>query len=266
MAARGVAGGEPGETHHLTEEVQGTFHFTIGPYSDPVLHIRPGDRVVVDTMDAFGGAVQTEADLPSARLTMPYVNPQNGPIMVEGAEIGPEADLCAALEGLPPKLRQVVVLRDIYDLPHEAIAAERCGKGHRPSAPAVVAHQDVEQAGVRAEQVDEGDGGEERRRKIGKACGGLDQRLARHVGALEAVPGEHLLQLLRACGHLVEGRGGKDFPHLRALLAELNRTRPKERRLAELSMGMSGDFEVAVQEGATWLRIGTALFGERGKE
>jgi RNA polymerase sigma-70 factor (ECF subfamily) len=32
--------------------------------------------------------------------------------------------LTAALEILPPKLRQVVVLRDIYDLPHEAIAAE----------------------------------------------------------------------------------------------------------------------------------------------
>ncbi len=32
--------------------------------------------------------------------------------------------LTTALEALPPKLRQVVVLRDIYDLPHEAIAAE----------------------------------------------------------------------------------------------------------------------------------------------
>ena len=32
--------------------------------------------------------------------------------------------LTDALEDLPPKLRQVVVLRDIYDLPHEAIAAE----------------------------------------------------------------------------------------------------------------------------------------------
>jgi RNA polymerase sigma-70 factor (ECF subfamily) len=32
--------------------------------------------------------------------------------------------LSTALEDLPPKLRQVVVLRDIYDLPHEAIAAE----------------------------------------------------------------------------------------------------------------------------------------------
>ena len=33
--------------------------------------------------------------------------------------------------------------------------------------------------------------------------------------------------------------------------------------LAQLSMGMSGDWEVAVAEGATFVRIGTALFGER---
>lgn len=33
--------------------------------------------------------------------------------------------------------------------------------------------------------------------------------------------------------------------------------------LAELSMGMSRDFEIAVEEGATWLRLGTVLFGPR---
>ncbi|MEW6595097.1 MAG: YggS family pyridoxal phosphate-dependent enzyme [Thermodesulfobacteriota bacterium] len=32
----------------------------------------------------------------------------------------------------------------------------------------------------------------------------------------------------------------------------------------ELSMGMSGDFEVAIEEGATLVRVGTALFGARG--
>ncbi len=39
-----------------------------------------------------------------------------------------------------------------------------------------------------------------------------------------------------------------------------------ERRLEgfdTLSMGMSGDFEVAVEEGATLVRLGTALFGNR---
>ena len=35
--------------------------------------------------------------------------------------------------------------------------------------------------------------------------------------------------------------------------------------LPQLSMGMSGDFEVAIEEGATIVRVGTALFGERQK-
>ena len=35
--------------------------------------------------------------------------------------------------------------------------------------------------------------------------------------------------------------------------------------LPKLSMGMSGDYEVAVEEGATWVRLGTVLFGERPK-
>jgi uncharacterized pyridoxal phosphate-containing UPF0001 family protein len=33
--------------------------------------------------------------------------------------------------------------------------------------------------------------------------------------------------------------------------------------MQELSMGMSGDFEVAIGEGATLVRVGTAIFGER---
>ena len=35
-------------------------------------------------------------------------------------------------------------------------------------------------------------------------------------------------------------------------------------RPLRLSLGMSHDFEVAIEEGAHWLRVGTALFGERG--
>jgi PLP dependent protein len=37
----------------------------------------------------------------------------------------------------------------------------------------------------------------------------------------------------------------------------------KEHRLSQLSMGMSGDFETAIRFGATHVRVGTALFGER---
>jgi pyridoxal phosphate enzyme (YggS family) len=36
--------------------------------------------------------------------------------------------------------------------------------------------------------------------------------------------------------------------------------------LPELSMGMSGDYPVAIEEGATWVRVGGALFGNRGSK
>ncbi|MFK7966477.1 MAG: acetamidase/formamidase family protein [Burkholderiaceae bacterium] len=88
MATRGVAKNQTGATHQLGEAEQGEYHFTMGPYSDPVLSIKPGDRIVVETKDAFGGAIKTEQDLPSEKLRMPFVNPQNGPIMIEGAEPG----------------------------------------------------------------------------------------------------------------------------------------------------------------------------------
>jgi amidase len=60
----------------------------MGPYSDPVLNIDPGDRVVVETVDAFEGVIKTEQDLPSQKLIIPFLNPQCGPIMVGGAEKG----------------------------------------------------------------------------------------------------------------------------------------------------------------------------------
>ena len=76
MRTRGTAQGRTPDVHQLTEAKQGKYHYTIGPYTDPVLHVRPGDRVVVETRDAFEGAVKTERDLPSRVLKMPFVNPQ----------------------------------------------------------------------------------------------------------------------------------------------------------------------------------------------
>jgi amidase len=88
MHTRGLARGEVGKTHELTEARQGKFHYTIGPYSDPVMRIAPGDRVIVDTLDAFEGKLKTEDDLPSKHLRVPFMNPQCGPIMIEGAKKG----------------------------------------------------------------------------------------------------------------------------------------------------------------------------------
>lgn len=53
------------------------------------------------------------------------------------------------------------------------------------------------------------------------------------------------------------------FRRLRDILEALNRDRTPERKLTELSMGMSTDFEVAIEEGATMVRVGTAIFGSR---
>lgn len=53
------------------------------------------------------------------------------------------------------------------------------------------------------------------------------------------------------------------FRRLRELLDEYNRAAGEDARLTELSMGMSHDFEIAIEEGATIVRIGTAIFGER---
>ncbi len=79
---------------------------------------------------------------------------------------------------------------------------------------------------------------------------------------------EPLAEALRACPHL-ELTGLMTMP---PFCADPEASRPYFRRLRELaaacrlpclSMGMSHDFEVAVEEGATHLRIGTALFGPR---
>lgn len=101
MRTRGEGRDRDPTTHALTEALQGSFHYTIGPYSEPVMHIKPGDRVVVDTRDAFEGKIQTEQDLPSKVLTLPFVNPQNGPIMIDGAQPG---DVVAVyIESMAPR-------------------------------------------------------------------------------------------------------------------------------------------------------------------
>jgi hypothetical protein len=53
------------------------------------------------------------------------------------------------------------------------------------------------------------------------------------------------------------------FRGLRELRDSLNKSGIAGVSLNELSMGMTGDFEAAIEEGATMVRIGTAIFGER---
>jgi len=55
------------------------------------------------------------------------------------------------------------------------------------------------------------------------------------------------------------------FKRLRELLERINKAGYPHFRGIHLSMGMSDDYETAVEEGATMLRIGRALFGERSR-
>ena len=88
-------------------------------------------------------------------------------------------------------------------------------------------------------------------------------------GALELVAGVSGLGRLRLQGFMTVGplgdRPDDARPAFRALreIRERARALHPELELAELSMGMSGDYEVAVEEGATIVRLGTALFGAR---
>ena len=53
------------------------------------------------------------------------------------------------------------------------------------------------------------------------------------------------------------------FARLRQVRDDLTTRGIPAHMLRELSMGMSGDFEVAIEEGATIVRVGSAIFGAR---
>ena len=53
------------------------------------------------------------------------------------------------------------------------------------------------------------------------------------------------------------------FAQLRELSVDLFGKKTDNKRGVELSMGMSGDYPVALQEGSTIIRVGSNIFGER---
>ena len=55
----------------------------------------------------------------------------------------------------------------------------------------------------------------------------------------------------------------RSFRLLRKIKNSLNKQLPKNKQLSDLSMGMSDDYELAIQQGSTMVRLGTALFGKR---
>ncbi len=54
-----------------------------------------------------------------------------------------------------------------------------------------------------------------------------------------------------------------DIERVRPFFRQLREIRDRLLPEGELSMGMSSDFEIAIEEGATFVRVGTAIFGSR---
>ena len=53
------------------------------------------------------------------------------------------------------------------------------------------------------------------------------------------------------------------FVNLKQLMVDIESEKTDNISVGELSMGMTGDYEVAIEEGATYVRVGTGIFGER---
>jgi pyridoxal phosphate enzyme (YggS family) len=85
------------------------------------------------------------------------------------------------------------------------------------------------------------------------------------MGLLDVLAG---LSRLDVAGLMTMSALTEDAPEQRRAFRRLRELRDAAERaghrLPELSMGMSGDYPVAVEEGATMIRLGTILFGERG--
>jgi pyridoxal phosphate enzyme (YggS family) len=89
----------------------------------------------------------------------------------------------------------------------------------------------------------------------GKAGASLDAAPALFE-TLRALPNLSVVGL--TCLPPLEDDPERTRPHFRAL-----RQLGEALGVRELSMGTTGDFEVAIEEGATWVRVGTAIFGDR---
>ena len=115
--------------------------------------------------------------------------------------------------------------------------------------------------------------------KLGSSCDILIQVNLSGEATKSGTSEAEALQLVRAVASLphVRVRGLMTMPPFfddpeaaRPFFAELRRLSQRIEaegipgiEMRELSMGMSGDFEAAVQEGATLVRVGTSIFGER---
>jgi hypothetical protein len=80
---------------------------------------------------------------------------------------------------------------------------------------------------------------------------------------IACLPNLELRGLMTMAPYFEDAESARPYFQLLARLSRFLCENLPDQNWSELSMGMSGDFEVAIEEGATWVRIGTSIFGSR---
>ena len=84
------------------------------------------------------------------------------------------------------------------------------------------------------------------------------------VLAVSKLPGIHICGLMTIAPFVENAEDNRQyFRKIRQLSVDIERKNIDNVSMNVLSMGMTGDYSVAVEEGATYVRVGTAIFGER---
>lgn len=86
--------------------------------------------------------------------------------------------------------------------------------------------------------------------------------MAEEISRMPAVHVRGLMTIAPFVENAEENR--QYFRKLKQLSVDIERKNIDNVNMTALSMGMTGDYSVAIEEGATCVRVGTGIFGERG--
>ena len=94
--------------------------------------------------------------------------------------------------------------------------------------------------------------------------GTTSQEAIELVDKISKLPGIHIKGLMTIAPYVEDSEQNRQyFAQLKQLSVDIITKNIDNVSMDILSMGMSGDYEVAVEEGATYVRVGTGIFGER---
>lgn len=94
--------------------------------------------------------------------------------------------------------------------------------------------------------------------------GFMEEEVEEVVREIAAFPNIQIVGLMTIAPFVADPEENRIyFKKLHQLCVDINKKNIDNIRMSELSMGMTGDYEVAIEEGATMVRVGTGIFGTR---